>query len=353
MRLSSALLVAAVGVAAHPSGAGHAHAHLHRALHQQQQQQHQKRDVVYVTATIDGKVVSWTQGGSPFKAAHKPTVQAAAVVDTTSSSTVAAAATTTSTSSPAAAATTSSSAAAADTTTASAATTTGSSSGASGSGLATYEAFATCAAAKRSVKHANRQNKKRATAAEIAYTGNTGCDGYGSNIKMVESSIVSQYTYAVKAVNSGSSTMQCKVWNKIGPDGGINGFFSGNEALTFSLAAGSSQDLVFDTNSQGGMCCEADAVSLTSAGEFLCPWLEFDFGDTANSGWSGFDASALVEGSAGGPYNALKVCTADESVCSTLNSGGGGTNAYLPGDEDEDGIGGNLEPGAVSLVATW
>lgn len=339
MRLTNALLLAAVGVSAHPSG----HAHLHRAVHEKLQAE--KRDDVIITATIDGKVVSWTQGGSPFKAAHKPTVAAAAVVNTpTTSSSTAAAATPT----VAAAASSSSSKAAsvASPAASTAASSTGSSSGASGSGVSTYEAFASCSASKL-------KKSKRATTAEIAYTGNTGCDGYGSNIKLVQSNIVSQYTYAVKAVNSASSTMQCQVWNKIGPDGGINGFFSGNQALTFTIPAGSSQDIVFDTNTQGGMCCQTGSVSLTSVGEFLCPWLEFDFGDSANSGWSGFDASALVAGTVGGPYGALNVCTADGATCSTLNAGGGGTNAYLPGDEALDGVGGNLAPGSVSLVATW
>ncbi|CAK7213820.1 hypothetical protein SBRCBS47491_001935 [Sporothrix bragantina] len=336
MRFTNALVLAAVGVAAHPSG----HAHLHRAVHEHNQA---KRDDVIVTATIDGKVVSWTQGGSPFKAAHKPTFAAAAVVDTTptTSTTVAAA-----TSTVAKAATSSSSAAAAASPAAStAASSTDSSSSASGSGISVYEAFASCSSSKK--------GKKRATAAQIAYTGNTGCSGYGSNMKLVQSNIADQYTYGVKAVNSASETMQCVAWNKIGSDGGINGFFSGNQALTFTIPAGSSQHIVFDTNTQGGMCCQTGSVSLTSVGEFLCPWLEFDFGDSANSGWSGFDASALVAGSVGGPYGALKACTADGSVCSTLNAGGGGTNAYLPGDEAADGIGGNLPAGTVSLVATW
>ncbi|KAL1890123.1 hypothetical protein Sste5346_008416 [Sporothrix stenoceras] len=341
MRFTNALLLAAIGVSAHPSG----HAHLHRAVHEKMQEK--RDDAVIVTATIDGKVVSWTQGGSPFKAAHKPTLAAAVVNTPTTTSTAAATPTVAkaaSSSSPAAAA---SSSAVASPAASSASSSTGSSSGASGSGISTYEAFGTCASSKK------LKNKKRATAAEIAYAGNTGCDGYGSNIKLVQSNIADKYTYGVKAVNSASETMQCQVWNKIGADGGINGFFSGNQALTFTIPAGSSQHVVFDTNTQGGMCCQTGSVSLTSVGEFLCPWLEFDFGDSANSGWSGFDASALVAGTVGGPYGALEACTADGATCSTLNAGGGGTNAYLPGDEALDGVGGNLAPGTVSLVATW
>lgn len=328
MRFTNALILAAIGVSAHPSG----HAHLHRAVHEKQE----KRDAVVVTATIDNKVVSWTQGDSPFKAAHKPTV--APVVNTPT--TTPAAATPTVAKAPAAkvAAPSSSQPSAA----ASSGSSTGSSSGASGSGISTYEAFGTCGS-----------SKKRATAGQIAYAGNTGCSGYGSNVKLVQSTIADQYDHTVKAVNSAGSAMQCQVWNKIGADGGINGFFNGNQALTFTIPAGSSQYVVFDSNTQGGMCCQTGSVSLTSVGEFLCPWLEFDFADAANGGWSGFDASALVAGSAGGPFGALKACTADGSTCSTLNSGGGGTNAYLPGDEAADGIGGNLAPGKVSLVATW
>lgn len=329
------MILAAVGVSALPSGHAHNHAHLHR-------QAAKRDDEVLVTATIDGKVVSWTQGGSPFKAAHKPTaavVQAAvatsssvAAATTTSSSSVAAVTTTSSSSTAAAATTTSSSAAA---------TSTSSSSSGSGSGISTYEAFTSCSS-----------NTKRATTADIAYVGNTGCDGYGSNIKLIQSNLASDYTYVVKAANGGSSSMECKIWNKIGADGGINGFFSGNEADTFTLAAGSSQYIAFDKNSQGGMCCAEGSIALTSYGEFNCPWLEFDFGSTKNSDYSGFDASALVEGSSG-PWAPLKVCTEDNSVCSTLDGNGSGTNAYLPGDEALDGIGGNLSPGNVSLISTW
>ncbi|EPE09149.1 allergen asp f4-like protein [Ophiostoma piceae UAMH 11346] len=337
MRVSTAMILAAVGVSALPSGHNHNHARLHREA--------AKRDEdVLVTATIDGKVVSWTQGGSPFKAAHKPTaavVEAAAVT----SSTVAAATTTSSSSSSTyvAPTTTSSSSVAAATTTSSsaAATSTSSSSGGSGSGISTYEAFTSCSS-----------NTKRATMADITYVGNTGCDGYGSNIKLIQSNLASDYDYVVEAVNDGSSAMQCKVWNKIGSDGGINGFFSGNEVDSFTLAAGSSQYLAFDKNSQGGMCCATGSIALTSYGEFNCPWLEYDFGSTKNSDYSGFDASALVEGSSG-PWAALKVCTADSSTCSTLNGDGTGTNAYLPGDEALDGIGGNLSPGKVTLISTW
>ncbi len=340
MRLTPVLLLGAIGASAHPSLHG---AHQHRALHEHRAEA--KRDTI-VVATIYGKVVSWTQGDSPFVAAQKPTSAA----PTSTTSTVVPVVPTSSTSSTpvvavAAAGTTTSSSSTATATASSAAAAVPSSGGSSGSsGASSYEGFA---CSKKSRKN------KRATNAQIAYAGNTGCAGYGSNVKLIQDSIASKYTYVVKAVNSASSTVQCKVWNKIGPDGGINGFFSGNEALSFTIGGGGSQYVAFDSNTQGGMCCSVGSVPLTSVGEFSCPWLEFDFGDSANGGWSGFDASALVAGATGGSFKALKACTADGSVCSTLYEGGGGSNAYLPGDEALDGIGGNLAPGSVSLVGTW
>lgn len=337
MRVSTALLLTAVGVSALPSGHHQHHAHVHRAA--------DKRDEsVLVTATIDGKVVSWTQGGSPFKLAHRPTVAAIALsspkpssssaAPTTSSSSIVVPTTTSLSSSYS-----SSSSTVVATSTSSSATASSSSSSDSSSG------FTACSANSAS-------SKKRATSADIAYVGNTGCDGYGSNIKLIEKSSTSAYDYVVQAVNDASKAMECAVWNKIGSDGGINGFFKGNEASSFTLAAGSSQYIAFDKNSQGGMCCATGSIATTSYGEFNCPWLEFDFGSSKNSDYSGFDASALVEG-ASGPWAKLNVCTEDESTCSTLNGDGTGTNAYLPGDEALDGIGGNLSPGAVTLISTW
>lgn len=302
MRFTNTLVLAALGVAAHPSGHGHHH------QHREVDAAVDKRNT-WVVATINGDVVSWTANYGDV-ATSTPTPSSSA--------------------------------------SSASATPTGDStydSDGTGSGISTYEAFPSCSLTSAKIK--------RATESEISYSGNTGCDGYGSNMKLIKSNLKSDYSYVVKAVNNGSETMQCYAWNKIGPDGGINGFFLGNQALEFDVDADSYQYIAFDTNTQGGMCCAQGSVSTTTYGEFLCPWLEFDFGDAANSYWSGFDASALVAGSVGGPYDYLKACTEDNSVCSTLYEGGGGSNAYLPGDESADGIGGNLSPGDVSLVAEW
>ncbi|KAL6910294.1 hypothetical protein GGI43DRAFT_389827 [Trichoderma evansii] len=194
---------------------------------------------------------------------------------------------------------------------------------------------------------------KRATAAEIAYKGNVGGTGAlaGCNIMAVQSKFASQYQYTAAFNNAGGDS-QCKCWNKIGPDGGINGFFNGNEALTFSLPAGGSQTIAFDGNSQGACACGEGSLPLTSIGEFAATWFEFDFGNLSNGGWSGYDASCLVSAAANLPIPGLKVCLASGSTCSTIYPGGKGDNAFVAGTAAMDGIGGNLTPGDQSLVVT-
>jgi hypothetical protein len=307
MHLASIILLAAAGVSAHPSGHAHMHARYHAA------DKVEKREE-WITATINDKVVSWINNGpGPFRQAVRPTPAPASEAPSTPPETQAVP-----TVAPA-----------------------NFKEQAVGNGAAEFAGFEPCGA-----------SKKRATLGQIMYKGNTGCSGYGSNIKMVKSTIADRYQYTVKVVSSGAA-MQCKVWNKIGRDGGINGFFSGNEAVTFDLPAGGIQYLAFDHNSQTGMTCGEGGVPLTSFGQFNGPWAEFDMGNESNGGWSGFDASQLVAGAMGGAMKKLDLCLTDGTVCSKLFEGGGGDNAFLPGDEAKDGIGGNIPPGSMHLVATF
>lgn len=199
-------------------------------------------------------------------------------------------------------------------------------------------------------------NSKRATAAEIAYKGNVGANGkYGCNQMLIQASIASQYDYTITFTNKASTPQSCVCWNKIGPDGGINGFFKGNEVLDFTLAVGGSQVVAVDTNTQGGCTCTGgDTVSTTPIGAFAGTWVEYDMGNLSNLGWSGADASCLVAAAAGMPIPALSVCDADNSntPCSIVNNGGTGTNAFLGGMEALDGLGLNLVAGKVRLAVT-
>lgn len=193
---------------------------------------------------------------------------------------------------------------------------------------------------------------KRATTEEIAYKGNTGTSSdYGCNIMTVSSSVASLYNYTATFTNTVASSQACVCWNKIGPDGGINGFWKGNEAISFTLPASGSKVVAFDSNTQGGCACSVGSeVATTSYGQYASTWLEVDFENTSNDDWSGADASALVSAANSLDIPALKVCF--DGTCSTINTGGTGTNAYVGGTESADGIGLNIAPGKVALKVT-
>lgn len=194
---------------------------------------------------------------------------------------------------------------------------------------------------------------KRATTEEIAYKGNTGTSSnYGCNIMTVSSSVADKYDYTATFTNSVAKDQACVCWNKIGPDGGINGFWKGNQAISFTLPASGSQTVAFDSNTQGGCACSVGSeVATTFIGQFASTWLEVDFDNTSNGGWSGADASCLVSAAGSQSIPALKVCF--DGTCSTINTGGTGTNAYLAGMEAADGVGLNINAGTkVALAVT-
>lgn len=189
---------------------------------------------------------------------------------------------------------------------------------------------------------------KRATIAEIAYVGNVGTESdYGCNLMMVDNDHAEEYKYTTTFSNASGKDQKCVCFNKIGPDGGINGFFTGNEALSFDLPKNGKAVLAADENSQGGCACGAGEVPLTTFGEFASTWLEFDFGNESNDGWSGADASCLVSAATGLDIPGLNVC--GHGTCSTINPGGTGTNAFLGGMEALDGLGLNLPAGEARL----
>lgn len=322
-RLTSLLLLSAIGASAHPSG--------HARFHNKQRSQNQERAIGdTINAVIDGVAVSWIQtedygpAATPAIVADKP---AAAVANAN----VAAVATPApSSATPSTTPTPASSSAAPKSTSDSTST---------GEGISVFTSFTDlCSAAK-----------KRATLDQIKYAGNTGSStDYGCNkVLLANSDLASEYNNTAKFIGA-SEDLYCLVWNKIGEDGGINGFF-GLDATTFKLAAGSEQYVAFDKNSQGGGACfkgtsESD-VTKTSYGAIAGTWAEWDFENESNNGWSGYDASAIVAQAAGLAVNGMEICAenAPDAACSTITSGGASfTNAYRAVDADADGIGGQV-----------
>ncbi|KAF4982053.1 hypothetical protein FZEAL_2240 [Fusarium zealandicum] len=192
---------------------------------------------------------------------------------------------------------------------------------------------------------------KRATIEEIAYKGNTGSpDDFGCNMMVVDASVADDYQYIITFDNADSKDQECVCFNKIGPDGGINGFWSGNEAIKFTLPGKGSKVVAFDDNTQGGCACGSGSVPLTPIGQFASTWVEFDFGNESNDKWSGADASCLVAAAESLDIPGLKVC--GHNTCSTIYPGGTGENAYLGGMEAEDGVGLNIPAGKARLEVT-
>jgi hypothetical protein len=191
---------------------------------------------------------------------------------------------------------------------------------------------------------------KRATAADIASTGNIGVEGHwGCNMMTVDDSIASEYQYTTKFTNVDSEEYQVVCFNKIGPTGLIDGFW--HAGLTFTVAAGESQDVAFDSNTQGGCAFAPGEVPKTTWGEYAGTWIEFDFGSERNNYWSGADCSSLVAASEDGqPIYGCNLCTEDKSTCSTIYPGGAGVNSFIAGTAALDGLGLNLPAGDVHLT---
>lgn len=198
----------------------------------------------------------------------------------------------------------------------------------------------------------NGKKSKRATLDQIMYAGNVGTsDNYGCNMMLIDSSVVDDYKYVSRVENIDDSDYECVAYLKVGPDGGINGFFGGNEALRFTLPGGTVQHVAADENTQGGIICDKGSIPLTTYGAFASTWAEFDFGNESNDEWSGADASCLVATGLGLDVPGLNLCGHDE--CSTIFPGGDGINAFLKGMEALDGLGLNIPAGKARLTITY
>jgi len=184
------------------------------------------------------------------------------------------------------------------------------------------------------------------------YIGNIGSP-YGSNIIRIESSLASEYKYVVEFTGSSTEDWLVVIWNKIGPDGAMDGWF-GKACHNFTIAARETVYYAFDADSQGGWTAAKDSIPTNDYGSYASTWGEFDFGSTINSGWSGFDVSAIQAQNAGMPVQGMKICSAlHEDICSSITSGASiVNNAYTSVRAALGGIGGNLVAGPVRLAVT-
>lgn len=141
------------------------------------------------------------------------------------------------------------------------------------------------------------------------YRGNYGSP-YGANVIKVSSK--SSYAYTAEFINTQSKRITVNIWNKVGPDlQDLSGsaLAPKNTTLTFSLAAGASQIVAFDENSQVAW---AEACSSTAAsGAYATTWGEANFVKTG----SGYDVSAIMNAN-GNDYN-MSISSTEAPQCTS------------------------------------
>ncbi|KAK3362423.1 hypothetical protein B0T25DRAFT_524298 [Lasiosphaeria hispida] len=196
---------------------------------------------------------------------------------------------------------------------------------------------------------------KRATLDQILYTGNVGTANgcpWASNIMVVPNSIAHLYKYVQTYTNVASEKYQVLCGNKMGAEAGqLNGMFSkvaGQELVSFDLAPGETKTVVMEGNTQGICAFAPHTVPTTTHGQYAGVWVEIDFENASNGGWSGADCSSLVAQAYGMDVPGCSVC--GSGVCSNIKPGGFADNAYTKGMEALDGIGLNLPAGDVVLA---
>ncbi|KAE8397604.1 hypothetical protein BDV37DRAFT_265257 [Aspergillus pseudonomiae] len=186
--------------------------------------------------------------------------------------------------------------------------------------------------------------------AYIKYIGNVG-NPYGSNIIEVSESKACEYKHVVRIDGSEKEPWTVAFWNKMGPDLKLTGWY-GNAVLTLKINPGESKYVAFDDDSQGAWgAAKGDKLPVDQFGGYACTWGEFDFGNTSNEGWSGWDVSAIQAQNAGMDVQGMKICTHDNQKCSTIsNFAKLVENAYTALEAGVDGIGGEWTKGALRLI---
>ncbi|KAH7303252.1 hypothetical protein B0I35DRAFT_485374 [Stachybotrys elegans] len=170
------------------------------------------------------------------------------------------------------------------------------------------------------------------------------------NIQIIDAADVGNFDYTATLTNAGNVDQACVCFKTINANGQL-GFFQGNEEFEFVLTAnGGAAAIAADADSLGGCTCGAGSVPLTPFGAFASTFFEFRFANLERAGWSDAVASATVAGAAGFDFPGINVCAI--GMCSTINSDGTGSNAYLPGYESEDRLGLNIAPRPINFDVT-
>lgn len=173
------------------------------------------------------------------------------------------------------------------------------------------------------------------------YIGNVG-NPYGSNIQKATAAGAQKCKYSIQFLNNGQQSRTFILWNKSGPDGQPQSGMGDAPYLHLPVAAGQSQYVCFDENSQ--VAFSEDCPRNPSQGNVPdCTWGEADFGDLRNGGWSGYDRSSIPNTQGNTGYLTLS--------CPGGKTSSQGYNSFT--DASQEDAGGAIAPGPVAIKAEW
>lgn len=192
---------------------------------------------------------------------------------------------------------------------------------------------------------------RRAGSQDWGYVGNVG-NPWGSNIIEIREDKASHYKHVVRFENENSKMWYVVVWNSYGPTGDLNGFWSPNKALGFSISPGQSIFVAIDDNSQGGWgAAEDEHLPINYVGEYASTWGEFDMSNYQNDGFSGWDVSCIIAELAHKNVSGMQICNSNGEMCSSITHGAGAVvNAYTSTDQGKKDKAVSQAAGPVRLV---
>ncbi|CAG7943623.1 unnamed protein product [Penicillium salamii] len=291
-----------------------------------------------VVATIDGQLVSWINEWSGQQSSESSSSEAAEVETT---------ATPTSTATPTTAAASSSEDEAISSVSATPVASSTSSSSSSSSNWADYPSDGKYT----TTGFGSSTASKRVGSLDWDYIGNVGSP-WGSNMIQVEESSASGYKHVLRFENDNSKAWTVVMWNSYGPSGGLNGFWSPNKALSFTVEPGHSTFVAIDDNSQGGWgAAEGEGLPTNYVGEYASTWGEFDMSNSQNDDFSGWDVSCIIAELANMDIAGMQICNHEGEKCSSITSGAGSVvNAYTSADQGKPDKAVSQSAGPVRLV---
>ncbi|KAJ5960005.1 uncharacterized protein N7479_007155 [Penicillium vulpinum] len=192
---------------------------------------------------------------------------------------------------------------------------------------------------------------KRIGSLDWDYVGNVGSP-WGSNLIRVEEDAASEYKHVIRFENDNAKAWTVVMWNSYGPTGGLNGFWSPNKALSFTVEPGHSIFVAIDDNSQGGWgAAEGEGLPTNFVGEYASTWGEFDMSNAQNDGFSGWDVSCIIAELANLEIAGMQICNHEGEKCSSISKGAASVVAgYTAADQGKPDLAIAQSAGPVRLV---